>query len=96
MLYKLGVFNRVFFAEIICVKADLQMRIPEYISFEYASALGVGVLTVGRAFYDKFGLPYPSTSDEGTVDTASWLRRQILIYGGSSMMGAMYIQYAKL
>jgi len=51
-------FENGTFAEIICVKADLQMRVPEYISFEHASALGVGVLTVGRAFDDRFGLPY--------------------------------------
>ena len=75
-------FENGTFAEIICVKADLQMRVPEYISFEHASALGVGVLTVGRAFYDKFGLPYSSTLDDGVADTASRPRRQILIYGG--------------
>lgn len=37
-------------AEVVCVKADMQLRIPASMSWEQAATLGVVVLTVGRAF----------------------------------------------
>lgn len=38
------------FAEVICVKADIQLHVPDFLSFEEAAAFGVAVLTTGRAF----------------------------------------------
>jgi NADPH:quinone reductase-like Zn-dependent oxidoreductase len=41
------------FAEYIVVKGDLQVKIPDNMSFEEASTIGVGVITVGQG-YEKF------------------------------------------
>jgi len=79
------------FADYILVKAGLQMRVPEYMSFEEAATLGCGVLTIGQGLYQSLGLPLPSL--EGRVEeTGKW----ILIYGGSSATGTLAIQFAKL
>lgn len=76
------------FAEKIVVKADLQMRIPDNMSFEDASTFGVAIATVGQGLYQALHLNFPtnpSTSGE-----------PVLIYGGSSAMGTIGIQFAKL
>ncbi|KAH7364700.1 zinc-binding oxidoreductase ToxD, partial [Rhexocercosporidium sp. MPI-PUGE-AT-0058] len=76
------------FAEYIIVVADVQLHIPDEMSFEDAASLGVSVLTAGAVLYDTLGLKLPPAGDEG--------RRQILIYGGSTSTGRMMIQFAKL
>ena len=43
-------FENGTFADVICVKADVQMKMPDSMSWEEGSALGVGVVTTGRAF----------------------------------------------
>ena len=48
-------FENGTFADVICVKADVQLRVPEEMSFEQATALGVGVITTGRAFVSLCG-----------------------------------------
>ena len=79
------------FAEYIVVKADLQMHIPDHISFESAATLGCGILTIGQGLYQSLGLSLPTL--EGDVEeTGKW----ILIYGGSSSTGTLAIQFAKL
>lgn len=35
-------------------------------------------------------------SEDGQLDTANQPKRLLLVYGGSSAMGTMVIQYAKL
>jgi len=76
------------FAEYIVVKADVQHKIPEYMSFEDAATLGVAVLTCAQGLYQALNLSMPSTpSRDG---------QPILIYGGSSAMGTAGIQFAKL
>jgi NADPH:quinone reductase-like Zn-dependent oxidoreductase len=88
-------------------KADIALHIPDNLSFEEAATTGVTILTTGRCFvrtihhgqpcrntdevtlkYQKFGIPPPSKP--------SGNQGQIFVYGGSSAMGTMVIQFAKL
>ena len=76
------------FAEYITAKGDVQIKIPDNMSFEEASTLGVGVTTCGQALYQSLQLPLPTKpATEKTY---------VLIYGGSTATGALAIQYAKL
>jgi NADPH:quinone reductase-like Zn-dependent oxidoreductase len=79
------------FAEYIVVKTDLQMHVPEHMSFEDAATLGCGVLTIGQGLYQSLELPLPPL--EGRVEEVG---KWILIYGGSSATGTLAIQFAKL
>jgi NADPH:quinone reductase-like Zn-dependent oxidoreductase len=76
------------FAERIAVKADVQMHIPDNMSFEDAATLGVGVITCGQGLVQKMGLNWP-TEPSSTGDF-------VFIYGGSSATGTLGIQFAKL
>ncbi|KAE9382259.1 oxidoreductase [Stipitochalara longipes BDJ] len=73
------------FAEYIIVVADVQVCIPDWMSFEDAASLGVTVLTTG-ALLDSMDLQFSDNES----------RRQILIYGGSTSMGRMMLQFAKM
>ena len=76
------------FAQQIVAKADAQMRIPDYMSFEEAATLGVGITTCGQGLFQEMGLCWPNQpSTKGEF---------ILIYGGSSATGTLGIQFAKL
>ncbi|OCK76399.1 zinc-binding oxidoreductase alcohol dehydrogenase [Lepidopterella palustris CBS 459.81] len=78
------------FAEYAMVKGDLQMRMPDNLSFEKAATVGLGAITVGQGLYQKamkLRLPTDSTEKNGIP---------VLIYGGASATGALAIQYAKL
>lgn len=75
------------FAEYIVAKGDLQMKIPNNLSFQEAATLGAGISTVGQAFKNlKLHLP------NDPVKNAT----PILIYAGSTATGALAIQIAKL
>lgn len=76
------------FAEYIVAKGDLQMKIPEHMSFQEAASLGVGINTVGQALYQSLKLALPT---EPVKDATP-----ILIYGGSTATGTLAIQFAKL
>ncbi|KAB8360964.1 hypothetical protein FH972_024696 [Carpinus fangiana] len=78
------------FARLIVVKGDIQMRIPDNISFEAACSVGVGVMTTGYGLYNILDLP-PPVSSQQCED-----HQQILIYGGSTATGSIAIQFAKL
>lgn len=77
------------FAEYAMVKGDVQMKIPDSLSFEAAATFPLGVATVAQGLYQKalkLDLPNnPTTSGE-------W----VLIYGGSSATGSLGVQFAKL
>ncbi len=76
------------FGQIITAKGDVQMKIPDNLSFEEASTLGVGITTVGQALYQSLKLPLPN---EPTTE-----KSYLLIYGGSTATGSLAIQFAKL
>ncbi|KAF9887094.1 hypothetical protein FE257_010588 [Aspergillus nanangensis] len=76
------------FAEYIVVKGDLQIIIPDSLSFQEAATLGVGVCTVGQSLYQSLKIASP-TNPISTPEP-------ILIYGGSTATGTLAIQYAKL
>jgi NADPH:quinone reductase-like Zn-dependent oxidoreductase len=80
------------FGEIITAKGDLQIHIPENMSFEEAATLGVGISTVGQGLYQSLKLPLPNDT-EGIRKTSG---TPILIYGGSTATGSLAIQFAKL
>lgn len=76
------------FAEYIVAKGDLQMKIPDNLSFQEAATLGVGTVTVGQGLYQSLKLALPT---EPIKDNTP-----ILIYGGSTATGTLAIQFAKL
>ncbi|KAJ5167792.1 Protein TOXD [Penicillium canariense] len=76
------------FAEYIVAKGDLQMKIPDNMSFQEAATLGVGIVTVGQGLYQSLKLALPT---EPIADATP-----ILIYGGSTATGTLAIQFAKL
>lgn len=63
------------------------MKVPDNVSDEDASTLGVGITTVGQGLYQSLGLPLPGSGKAG---------HPILIYGGSTATGSLAIQYALL
>lgn len=77
------------FARYIAVKGDMQMHIPDGVSFEAASTAGVGIGTVGYGLYHVLNLHYPDSESKDHGET-------VLIYGGSTATGALAIQFAKL
>jgi NADPH:quinone reductase-like Zn-dependent oxidoreductase len=77
------------FAEHIVVKADVQWRLPDHMSFEEGSTLGVGVVTCGQGLFQTLKLDLP-------VDGVREKDEYVLIYGGSTATGALGIQFLKL
>ncbi|KAL6229449.1 hypothetical protein BDW75DRAFT_249663 [Aspergillus navahoensis] len=75
-------------AEYIVAKGDIQMHIPDNLSFEEAATLGLGIMTVGQALYQSLKLALPTEP----IKTPE----PILIYGGSTATGTLAIQFAKL
>lgn len=76
------------FAQYCMAKGDVQMKIPDNLSFEDAATLGVGVSTVGQGLYQSLQLPQPSSPAKEPI--------YLLVYGGSTATGSLAIQYAKL
>lgn len=78
------------FAETIVARADVQIRVPDNMSFAEAATLGSGVWTAGQGLFQSMGLNNPATSQKLPNNEI------ILIYGGSTAMGSLGIQFAKL
>ncbi|TVY24189.1 Protein TOXD [Lachnellula hyalina] len=76
------------FAKYITAIGDCQIHIPSNLSFEQASTLGVGMITISQALYKWLQLPLPPA-----IVSPSF---PVLIYGGASATGVLAIQYAKL
>ncbi|MCJ1442839.1 MAG: hypothetical protein MMC23_003336 [Stictis urceolatum] len=76
------------FADYLVAKDGTFLRVPESLSMADASTLGVAITTIGQGLYKSLKLPLPT---EPTIDPYS-----LLIYGGSTAMGTMAIQYAKM
>jgi NADPH:quinone reductase-like Zn-dependent oxidoreductase len=75
------------FAEYIVAKGDLQMKIPESMSFQEAATLGAGINTVGQV-YKNLGLHLPTDPIKSAM--------RILVYAGSTVTCTLTIQFAKL
>lgn len=65
------------------------LRIPEHMSSEQASTLGVGITTCGQALYQLLGLPLP-------IPGAPRAGKSLFINGGSTATATLGIQFAKL
>ncbi|KAJ5985460.1 hypothetical protein N7522_012656 [Penicillium canescens] len=78
------------FAEYVIAKGDIQIHIPESMTFEAAATFGVGLTTVGQNLYQSMELPFPG-DDSSELEDAN-----ILIYGGATATGTLAIQLAKL
>jgi NADPH:quinone reductase-like Zn-dependent oxidoreductase len=76
------------YAEHLLQKSGLCGKIPEGMSFEEASGLGVALTTIAIALYEILDAPLP--------DSPAHALYPILIYGGSTCQGGMAIQFAKL
>ena len=77
------------FARYIIAKGDLQVLIPDGVSFEAASTVGVAIGTVGFGLYKVLRVPLPGEQD--AVE-----QEPILVYGGSTATGTIAIQFARL
>ena len=77
------------FREYVSADTDLLIRIPDHMSFDEASTLGMDISTAAQALYQWLPLPLPTHDAQPT-------NRTILIYGGSSATGSLSIQLAKL
>ena len=75
------------FAEYLMAKGDVCMKIPDNLSDEEASTLGVGISTVGQGLYQSLGLPLPGQGKAGYP---------LLVYGGSTATGTLAIQFGVL
>ncbi|KAI8944970.1 putative zinc-binding oxidoreductase ToxD [Xylaria longipes] len=84
------------FARYIAVKADLQIHVPDDVSFEAACTVGVGFGTAGYALYQVLRLPFPGDVRESPNGDKDENENSILIYGGSTATGTIAIQLAKL
>lgn len=77
------------FAEYIVAKGDVQIKMPDGLTFEQAATVPLGAFTVGQGLYQqalKLNLP------TDPVKTGEY----VLIYGGSTATGALGVQYATL
>ncbi|KAL2864396.1 zinc-binding alcohol dehydrogenase family protein [Aspergillus lucknowensis] len=76
------------FGEFVAAKADIQMKVPDGVSFEEAATLGAGAITAGQHLYQSLSLPLPTSPSGDSFP--------VLIYGGSTATGTIAIQLAKL
>ena len=77
------------FAEYVMVKDGNFARLVEgSMSFEEAATLGMSITIVGQALYTSLKLPLPTEPTQTPFP--------ILISGGSTTIGTLAIQYAKL
>ncbi|RYP52201.1 hypothetical protein DL768_002592 [Monosporascus sp. mg162] len=81
------------FAEYVEINAGLAIRIPDYMSFEDAATLGVGIATAGLSLFipdgDSLGLPTP-------LEPSPANNKHILVCGGATASGRLAIQLIKL
>ncbi|KAM0264345.1 hypothetical protein ACHAPA_008270 [Fusarium lateritium] len=76
------------FANVIMVKGDVQMKIPDNMSDADAATQGIALITMGVGLYRTLELPLPEESPRESYP--------IFIYGGSTATGISAIQFGKL
>ncbi|EXJ54613.1 hypothetical protein A1O7_09954 [Cladophialophora yegresii CBS 114405] len=78
------------FAEYVLAKGDIQMKMPDSLSFEAAATLPLGTTTVMQGLFQKaLKLNWPTDPIKGE-------KTYVLIYAGSTATGALGIQFANL
>ncbi|KAM0716781.1 hypothetical protein Q7P37_008226 [Cladosporium fusiforme] len=77
------------FGEYCMVKEGATYKVPDRLSADQAATTGVAIVTIALGLYQKLALPLPE-SQKGESD--EW----IFVYGGSTAMGTMAIQCARL
>lgn len=77
------------FGEYCLVKEGATFKIPDHMPDEQAATIGVATVTIALGLYRNLGMPYPGSKTSGNGE---W----VLVYGGSTAMGSMAIQCAKL
>ncbi|KAG6250968.1 hypothetical protein E4U23_001034 [Claviceps purpurea] len=81
------------FSEYIVVRAMLQSRIPDNMSFAEAATLGISMVAVSLGMFKRLELPLPSLPSSAPSAEPPLT---LLICGGSTASGMAGIQFAKL
>jgi NADPH:quinone reductase-like Zn-dependent oxidoreductase len=78
------------FAEYVAIDIGFLFRVPDYVSFETAAAIGgTGLGTLGLALYRFLGLT-------GTPWHPADKEEYVLVYGGSTSVGTLALQLLRL
>jgi len=85
----IGYPNHGTFAEHFIMKSELVGKLPESCSFEQGSTFSVAALTAGFALFGTLKLPLPSHTEKKHGEF-------FLVWGGSSSVGCLAIQFAAL
>ncbi|KAH0844038.1 hypothetical protein AYO21_02204 [Fonsecaea monophora] len=91
-------------AEIIAVKGDCCMKVPETWGFDEAATIAASAITAGQGLFQEMGLRLPAVDGEteglpagaGTGVGEEGEKEYILIYGGSTSAGTLAIQFLTL
>lgn len=80
------------FAEYALATADLSCHVPNNLSFEQASSMGLGIATAGLALFQAPGLALELPRKSTDEDTPSF----VLVSGGATGTGTMATQLLKM
>jgi NADPH:quinone reductase-like Zn-dependent oxidoreductase len=84
-------------AEVIAVKGDCCMKVPEEWGFDEAATIGASAITAGQGLFQEMKLRLPAVEVNIAKDaTGNGGKEYILIYGGSSSAGTLAIQFLTL
>lgn len=82
------------FAEFVAVPGDLVYILPSHMSYQEGATLGVSLPTVGLSVYYPWKFPPP---DRLSASRPAWKDAEhVLVYGGSTAMGAAALQLLRL
>lgn len=83
------------FGDFALSKGYLGLRVPSFVSDMEAASLPQAVNTCGQGLYQCLGLPLPASSI-AVIPPAAEPPQWVLIYGASTSMGTIAIQFARL
>lgn len=84
-------------AEIIAVKGDCCMKVPEEWGFDEAATIGASAITAGQGLFQEMRLRLPEVgSNVAKTATGDGGKEYVLIYGGSTSAGTLAIQFLTL
>jgi aspyridone synthetase trans-acting enoyl reductase len=89
------------FAQYLAAYADLVWKVPDAMSMESASCLGVGLVTVGLALFYEMGLVLPDlaaiTRDEHNDSRNDESKQDyVLVYGAATATGTLALQALRM